>query len=197
MIEEFKPIDKVMSINDKKFLSLKDGRYETGDGYWESDYDIHYCNAAYWATVIQGKYAELSAAIKKHSKLIEKIIMGHGSSRMWCTDDLKKLESAGIPVELGRTIVTIVEDGKLDWILEQYRYYQKDVEAIKAENYKNLQSNTICQGENADGENVLVFRSSFGDGTIVQREMRNGKYEITRIGTDGKKETAISDEKEL
>ena len=43
----------------------------------------------------------------------------------------------------------------------------------------------------------MVFRSSFGDGTIVQREMRNGKYEITRIGTDGKKETAISDEKEL
>lgn len=197
MIEEFKALDKVNSINDSKFLGLEEKRYETGDGYWDSDFDIHYCNAAYWATVIQGKYAALSAAIKKHGKLIEEIVASHDGSRMWCRDDLKKLELAGIPVEIGRTIVRIIEDDKLNWILEQYRYYQKDVESIKVENYKNLQSNTICQGENADGENILVFRSGFGAGTIVRRELKNGKYEITRIGTDGKKETAISDEKEL
>ena len=123
MIEEFKALDKVNSINDKKFLSLKDERYETGDGYWDSDFDIHYCNAAWWADAVQKNYAELSAAIKKNGNLIERIMKSHGSSRMWCTADLKKLESAGIPVEIGRIIITVVEDDKLSWILEQYKSF--------------------------------------------------------------------------
>lgn len=199
MINEFDMLNEVVSIDDKRFLNLSKEKYDD-DGYWNSLYYKEYCNAASWTVKLQNKYAEVSSAIEKHEKLLKLLIdhCNHSHNGAWSDYELEIMEYVGIPFDIGRIITKIVESNKLYWILDQYKYYRQTQDDIKSGNYRTLQFNTLYFGENKDGEEILVYRSEHGDGWIVQKELSNGKYEITRISEpDGKKETTICDKKEF